>query len=175
MRAGGSLCRCSARFDGRVYPLRAVLVGEPGDIEGFLADATDDFEFTLRGTPPSGSTLRGKQAMIELLKTLFGEKLERSAIAMTIENMIAEGDYVAEQSRGKARTLDGQDYNNVYCRVWRFRDGKDRGAYRIHGYGARAALSRLPSDTSPTGLEPLPTCSDPLGFLTGLDHRRCVG
>jgi ketosteroid isomerase-like protein len=58
------------------------------------------------------------------LKTLFAQKLERSAIAMTIENMIAEGDYVAEQARGKARTLDGQDYNNVYCRVWRFRDGK---------------------------------------------------
>ncbi len=27
-----------ARFDGKVYPLRAVLVGEPGEIEGFDAD-----------------------------------------------------------------------------------------------------------------------------------------
>ncbi len=84
-----------------------------GDIEGFLADTTDDFEFTLGGNPPGGSTVKGKRAMVELLKALFGQKLERSAIAMTIENMIAEGDYVAEQARGKARTLDGQDYNNV--------------------------------------------------------------
>ncbi len=78
-----------------------------GDIEGFLADTTDDFEFTLGGNPPGGSTMRGKQAMIDLLKTLFGQKLERSAIAMTIENRIAEGEYVVEQARGKARTLDG--------------------------------------------------------------------
>lgn len=95
-----------------------------GDIEGFLADTTDDFEFTLGGNPPGGRSVKGKQAMIDLLKALFGQKLERSAIAMTIENMIAEGDYVVEQARGQARTLDGQDYNNVYCRVWRFRDGK---------------------------------------------------
>lgn len=27
-----------ARFDGKVYPLRAVLVGEPGELEGFDAD-----------------------------------------------------------------------------------------------------------------------------------------
>jgi len=48
------------------------------------------------------------------------------AIAMTIENLIAQGDYVAEQARGKARTKDGKDYNNTYCRVWRITDGKIR-------------------------------------------------
>ena len=95
-----------------------------GNIEGFLADTTDDFHFTLAGTPPGGNTVQGKQQMIELLTVVFGKHLERSAIAMTIENMIAEGDCVVEQAHGEARTLDGQDYNNVYCRVWRFREGK---------------------------------------------------
>lgn len=64
--------------------------------------------------------------MIELLKVVFGQHLEESAIAMTIENMIADGDCVVEQAHGKARTLDGEDYNNVYCWVWRFREGKLR-------------------------------------------------
>ena len=48
----------------------------------------------------------------------------RFSIVMTIENLIAEGDYVAEQARGKSRTEDGRDYNNIYCRVWRIVDGK---------------------------------------------------
>ncbi len=30
--------RVRARFDGRIYPLTAVLVGEPGELEGFDAD-----------------------------------------------------------------------------------------------------------------------------------------
>ena len=38
---------------------------------------------------------------------------------MTIENLIAEGEYIAEQAHGKARTKTGKDYNNTYCRVWR--------------------------------------------------------
>lgn len=30
--------RARVRFDGRIYPVRAVLVGEPGELEGFDAD-----------------------------------------------------------------------------------------------------------------------------------------
>lgn len=30
--------RVRVRFDGKVYPLRAVLVGRPGELEGFPAD-----------------------------------------------------------------------------------------------------------------------------------------
>jgi ketosteroid isomerase-like protein len=61
------------------------------------------------------------------LRNSLVARLERGgAIAMTIENLIAEGDYVAEQARGKARTKDGKDYNNTYCRVWRITDGKIR-------------------------------------------------
>ena len=95
-----------------------------GDIDAVFAEATDDFEFTLAGSPPGGGTARGKQAMVDAIKALFGSKLEGGAIAMTVENLIAEGDFVVEQARGRARTVDGNDYNNVYCRVWRFRDGK---------------------------------------------------
>lgn len=45
---------------------------------------------------------------------------------MTVDNMIAEGEYVAEHAHGKARTKKGKDYNNTYCRVWRIVDGKVR-------------------------------------------------
>ncbi len=103
---------------------RAVSALGHGDVAGFLAEAADDFTFTLAGTPPGSNTVQGKQPMIKLLRTAFARRLERGAVAMTIENLIAEGEYVVEQARGTARTLDGQDYNNTYCRVWRVVDGQ---------------------------------------------------
>ena len=98
-----------------------------GDLDGFLADATDDFEFVLGGNPPGGNTIKGKQELLELLKMMFSAKLVNSAVPMTIDNMVSEGDIVMEQAHGEARTLDGRDYNNMYCRVWRFRGGKIEG------------------------------------------------
>ena len=95
-----------------------------GDYAGFLADADDDFEFILMGTTPFSGTIKGKQAVEEALHGLLGTKLEGGGLAMTIDNLIAEGEYVAEQARGKARTKSGKDYNNTYCRVYRIVDGK---------------------------------------------------
>jgi ketosteroid isomerase-like protein len=105
---------------------RAVAALGRGDIDGFLADTTDDFDITVMGTPPGGSTLSGKQNVIRILKKVFGSKIVNSAIAMTIDNFITEDEFVVEQARGKAKTLDGRDYNNSYCRVWRVVDGKIR-------------------------------------------------
>lgn len=104
---------------------RAIAAISRGDMEGFLADAADDVTFSVMGTmfPP----MQGKPKVLKGLRNALVARLENGgAIAMTIENLIAEGDYVAEQSRGKARTKDGKDYNNTYCRVWRITDGKIR-------------------------------------------------
>lgn len=103
---------------------RAVAALGRGDVEGFLADATEDFAFSLAGQPPGGNTLEGKQLLIEFLTELFGSRLEGGAIVMTPENMIAEGSFVVEQARGRATTVEGEAYDNVYCRVWQFREGK---------------------------------------------------
>lgn len=103
---------------------RAVGALGRGDVEGFLADTTDDFLFTLGGAPPGGNTLQGREAMIGSLKALFGSRLAGSAIAMTNEGLYADGPVVVEQARGRATTVEGEAYDNVYCRVWTFRDGK---------------------------------------------------
>lgn len=102
---------------------RAIAAISRGDLEGFMADAAEDVTLSVMGAifPP----IQGKQKVLKGLRNALGARLENGgAIAMTIENLIAEDDYVAEQSRGKARTKDGRDYNNTYCRVWRIADGK---------------------------------------------------
>jgi ketosteroid isomerase-like protein len=40
--------------------------------------------------------------------------------------MIAEDDYVAVECRGRVMTKSGKAYNNQYCYVIRFADGKMR-------------------------------------------------
>jgi ketosteroid isomerase-like protein len=104
---------------------RAIAAISRGDLEGFMADAADDVTLSVMGSafPP----IQGKQKVLKGLRNALAARLEGGgAIAMTIENLIAEGDFVAEQARGKARTKDGKDYNNTYCRVWRITDGKIR-------------------------------------------------
>ncbi len=95
-----------------------------GDIDEFLANADDNVTFTLIGNTPVSGTVRGKQTALEGLRSALGTRIEGGGIVMTIDNLIAEGDYVAEQARGKARTKSGKDYNNTYCRVWHIVDGK---------------------------------------------------
>lgn len=104
---------------------RAIAAISQGDLDGFMADAADDVTLQVMGDifPP----IQGKPKVLKGLRNALGARLENGgAIAMTIDNLIAEGDYVAEQSRGVARTKDGKDYNNTYCRVWHITDGKIR-------------------------------------------------
>lgn len=94
-----------------------------GDLDGFMADAADDVTLSVMGAvfPP----IHGKQKVLKGLRNALEAKLEDGgAIVMTIENLIADGDYVVEQSRGIGRTKTGKDYNNTYCRVWRINNGK---------------------------------------------------
>ena len=104
---------------------RAIAAISQGDLDGFMADAADDVTLQVMGAilPP----IQGKPKVMKGLRNALEARLENGgAIAMTIDSLIAEGDYVAEQSRGVARTKDGKDYNNTYCRVWRITDGKIR-------------------------------------------------
>ncbi len=92
-----------------------------GDVDGFLADATDDFLFTLGGQPPGGNSMQGKAPLAGFLKELFGARLVGGAIPMTIEEIVAEGPVVVEHAKGRATTVEGEAYDNVYCRIWTFR------------------------------------------------------
>jgi ketosteroid isomerase-like protein len=103
---------------------RAVSAMGRGDWEGLLADAADDFTLTVMMTPAEPNIVRGKEKVLKMLRKVLGTQLEGGAIAMTIDNLLAEGEYVVEQAHGKARTKGGKDYNNTYCRVWRIVNGK---------------------------------------------------
>ena len=45
---------------------------------------------------------------------------------ITPDNLIADGEFVAMQSRGKSTAKNGKSYNNTYCHVFRINNGKIR-------------------------------------------------
>lgn len=91
-----------------------------------LDSLADDVQWTIIGTTRLSKTFDGKQAVIDELLVPFREALVEGHIHIHVDNLLADGDYVVVQGRGEAMTKRGVPYNNTYCWVYRFGDGKIR-------------------------------------------------
>jgi ketosteroid isomerase-like protein len=94
-----------------------------GNAEAFLGSIADDVRYTIIGTTKYSGTFNGKQELINKLLGPLTAQLE-GGIAVTPDNLIADGDYVAMQAHGKAQSKNGRSYNNTYCHVFRIVNGK---------------------------------------------------
>jgi uncharacterized protein len=94
-----------------------------GNAEAFLGSIADDVRYTIIGTTKYSGTFNGKQELINKLLAPLTAQLE-GGIAVTPDNLIADGDYVAMQARGKAQSKNGRSYDNTYCHVFRIANGK---------------------------------------------------
>ena len=94
-----------------------------GNTEAFLGGIADDVRYTIIGTTKYSGTFNGKQELINKLLGPLTAQLE-GGIAVTPDNLIADGDYVAMQAHGKAQSKNGRSYDNTYCHVFRIANGK---------------------------------------------------
>ncbi|MGB6564361.1 MAG: nuclear transport factor 2 family protein [Candidatus Binataceae bacterium] len=94
-----------------------------GNAEAFLGGIADDVRYTIIGTTKYSGTFNGKQELIKKLLDPLTAQLE-GGIAVTPDNLIADGDYVAMQAHGKARSKNSRSYDNTYCHVFRIANGK---------------------------------------------------
>jgi hypothetical protein len=94
-----------------------------GNAEAFLGSIADDVRYTIIGTTKYSGTFNGKQELINNLLGPLTAQLE-GGIAVTPDNLIADGDYVAMQAHGKAQSKKGRSYDNTYCHVFRIANGK---------------------------------------------------
>lgn len=94
-----------------------------GNAEGFLDNFADDVRYTIIGTSKYSSTYNGKQDMVNRLLGPLSAQLE-GGIELIPDNLIADGEFVAMQAHGKAKSKNGVDYNNTYCHVFRIVNGK---------------------------------------------------
>jgi uncharacterized protein len=95
-----------------------------GNGEPLLASLADDVQWTIIGTTVLSKTFDGKQAVIDQLLVPFRDALVEGHIHIHVDNLLADGDYVVVQGHGEAMTKRGVAYNNTYCWVYRFVDGK---------------------------------------------------
>ncbi len=87
-----------------------------------LAHLADDFSFVIMG---SGSWSRSYDGKETVLSELFAPLRARLGRITTIPvRLIAEGDHVVVQARGRNTTTDGKAYNNDYCNVLRLENGR---------------------------------------------------
>jgi len=89
----------------------------------FLDIMADDVRFTVIGTTWVSGTFTGKGELVGKVMGPLMAQLD-GGIAITPDNFIADGDYVAVQARGKATTKAGKPYNNTYCQVYRIINSK---------------------------------------------------
>ena len=96
---------------------------ESGDGKPFVDCMADDFAWTVMGTTPWSRTYSGKAAVQrELMAPLFSQFAERYTNRAI--RFIAEDDYVVVQCQGRVTTKSGHAYNNDYCYICRFSDGR---------------------------------------------------
>lgn len=86
-----------------------------GDNEGFLSFCTDDIVWTFMGD----KILSGKDAIRQYMATAYKEPPK-----FMVENLIAEGEFVAAIGKISMKDENGKMVDYSYCDVWRFRNGK---------------------------------------------------
>jgi uncharacterized protein len=94
-----------------------------GNAEAFLGNLADNVRYTVIGTTKYSGSFNGKQEFIKKALAPLSAQLD-GGIGVTVDNFIADGDYVAMQARGKSNTKGGSTYNNTYCYIFHIANGE---------------------------------------------------
>jgi ketosteroid isomerase-like protein len=98
---------------------------ERGDRTVFGQSVHPDYAWALTGQSDWARRFEGQEAvrrdLLGPLFNLFADTYTARAI-----NLIADGDQVAAEVRGSVMTRSGKRYDNEYCFIFRFEDGKIR-------------------------------------------------
>jgi uncharacterized protein len=104
-----------------IYQVYAALAG--GDSRPLLAALADEACWHMIGATRWSGSYTGKADIIGRLLQRLRERFA-TRYRCVAERIVAEGDMVVAECRGEVRTTNGMDYNNTYCNVFKFADGK---------------------------------------------------
>jgi ketosteroid isomerase-like protein len=94
-----------------------------GNSKPFVEAMADDMRWIMMGTTKWSRTYEGKQAVLaELLAPLRAQFAGQYTASAT--RLVAEGDLVVAEVRGRVTTKAGKPYNNAYCFIFKIADGK---------------------------------------------------
>lgn len=110
-----------------------------GNVQRLLDSLAEDVEWTIIGSTALSGVFRGKQDIVDRLPKPLRRMLPDGPIVFEVDRVIAEGEFVVMQARGRATAVSGRPYNNTYCMVYRVVDGKVR---QLHEYIDTELLAR---------------------------------
>jgi ketosteroid isomerase-like protein len=87
-----------------------------GSTEKFLSFCADDVEWTMVGD----KTVKGKDAIRQWMASMGNMEPPK----FTVDNVIAEGDFVTAYGDMTMKDKDGKAASYSYCDIYRFRGGK---------------------------------------------------
>jgi uncharacterized protein len=88
-----------------------------------LESLAEDFRFVVTGSSKWSRSYDGKAAVLAELFAPLRAKIEGRITTIPVR-IIAEGDHVVVEARGRNTTRQGKAYNNIYCNVLRLEGGK---------------------------------------------------
>jgi uncharacterized protein len=94
-----------------------------GNSAPLLESLADDFRFVVTGSSKWSRSYDGKAVVLAELFAPLRAAIEGNITTIPVR-LIAEGDYVVVEARGRNTTKQGKPYNNVYCHVLRLEGGK---------------------------------------------------
>jgi ketosteroid isomerase-like protein len=94
-----------------------------GDAEPFVGLLADGVNWTIIGSTAWSRCYQGKAAVMEDLLTPVFAKFA-TQLRITASRLVAEDDIVVVEARGDTTTISGHRYDNTYCFVCRFDDGR---------------------------------------------------
>jgi ketosteroid isomerase-like protein len=94
-----------------------------GNSAPLLESLTDDFRFVITGTSKWSRSYEGKAVVLAELFAPLRDRIDGRIRTVPVR-LIAEGDLVVVEARGRNVTRDGRSYNNTYCNVLRLEGGK---------------------------------------------------
>lgn len=80
-------------------------------------------QWTWMGTGQWSKTFKGKSSVLNELWAAVKSTINQP-FTVVAHGSIAEGDYVVVEASGQNTTPEGKTYNNKYCWVCRFAEGK---------------------------------------------------
>ena len=109
-----------------------------GDIDTATANLADEISWLLPASVSPGGPLKGKQAVTGFIKSL--STAFPGGLKTEISRVYGEGDTVLMELTNRGVTAKGRQYENEYCFVLEFENGKVR---RVREYTDTAKVKEV--------------------------------
>lgn len=94
-----------------------------GNGRPYVEALADDVTFRAIGSNSWSVNIKGKENLVREVYARVRERID-GPIKSYATRIFADGDFVIIQARGDNTLKDGRRYDNDYCMIFRFKDGK---------------------------------------------------